>query len=115
MALVQSLEKQGNFLFKYRGQFPVLLFILVVPFIRTIDYLTLSLDLINYYMYTAIFLSSLGFFIRFYTIVTPGPPFRYLYVQPTAKSISSPLRSIGTTPTECDKSQRTFAPTSCAF
>ena len=70
MALVQSLEKQGNFLFKYRGQFPVLLFILVVPFIRTIDYLTLSLDLINYYMYTAIFLSSLGFFIRFYTIGT---------------------------------------------
>ena len=43
MALVQSFEKQGNFLFKYIGQFPVLLFILSVPFIYLTDY-----TLINY-------------------------------------------------------------------
>ena len=33
MSLDQSIEKQGNFLFKYRGQFPVFLFILSIPFI----------------------------------------------------------------------------------
>ena len=27
MALVKELEKQGNFLFKYRGQFPIILFV----------------------------------------------------------------------------------------
>ena len=33
MSLVDSREKQGNFLFKYRGQFPLILFVLAVPFI----------------------------------------------------------------------------------
>ncbi|MDB2613316.1 hypothetical protein N9Y89_00895 [bacterium] len=33
MALINELEKQGNFLFKYRGQFPIVLFILAIPFI----------------------------------------------------------------------------------
>ena len=70
MALVQSLEKQGNFLFKYRGQFPILLFILALPFIYVTDYATLSSSAISYYMSLAIFLSSLGFLIRFYTIGT---------------------------------------------
>ncbi|MDC0204502.1 isoprenylcysteine carboxylmethyltransferase family protein [Flavobacteriales bacterium] len=70
MALVQSFEKQGNFLFKYRGQFPILLFILAIPFICVTDYSTLPSDTISFYMYSAIFLSLLGFFIRFYTIGT---------------------------------------------
>ena len=38
MALFQSMEKQGNFLFKYRGQFPILLFLLAIPFIYSTDY-----------------------------------------------------------------------------
>ncbi|MFB6257330.1 MAG: isoprenylcysteine carboxylmethyltransferase family protein [Flavobacteriales bacterium] len=33
MLLVSSLERQGRILFKYRGYFPVLLFLLVVPFL----------------------------------------------------------------------------------
>ncbi len=37
MALVNSWEKQGNFLFKYRGQFPVLLFAMAIPFIYITD------------------------------------------------------------------------------
>jgi len=70
MALVQSFEKQGNFLFKYRGQFPILLFVLSVPFIYLTDY-----SLINYkeqglFMLIAISISILGFFVRFYTIGT---------------------------------------------
>ncbi len=70
MALVQSMEKQGNFLFKYRGQFPVLLFILAVPFIYFTDYSVLSHQVQDCFMYTAITLSILGFLVRFYTIGT---------------------------------------------
>lgn len=33
MALIQSFEKSGNFLFKYRGQIPVLIFLLAIPII----------------------------------------------------------------------------------
>lgn len=38
MALIHSLEKNGNFLFKYRGQIPVVLFIMSVPAIFFTDY-----------------------------------------------------------------------------
>lgn len=38
MALIHSLEKNGNFLFKYRGQIPVVLFIMSVPAIYFTDY-----------------------------------------------------------------------------
>lgn len=33
MALINSLEKTGNVLFRYRGQIPVVLFILAIPFV----------------------------------------------------------------------------------
>ena len=70
MALVQSFEKQGNFLFKYRGQFPVLLFILSVPFICLTDYTLINYKEHNLFMFTAILISVLGFLVRFYTIGT---------------------------------------------
>lgn len=38
MALVDSLEKNGNFLFKYRGQIPVVLFIMAIPAIYFTNY-----------------------------------------------------------------------------
>lgn len=38
MALVHSLEKNGNFLFKYRGQLPLVLFLLAIPAIYFTDY-----------------------------------------------------------------------------
>ncbi len=44
MALVHSLEKNGNFLFKYRGQFPLLLFVLAIPTIYFTDYEFLESD-----------------------------------------------------------------------
>ncbi len=37
MTLLRSMEKQGNFLFKYRGQFPIILFLLAVPFMYFTD------------------------------------------------------------------------------
>jgi len=70
MSLEQSLEKQGNFLFKYRGQFPIVLFLLSIPFIY-LNSLESSYDnLILFYNLIALFLSILGFLIRFYTIGT---------------------------------------------
>ena len=70
MALIQSMEKQGNFLFKYRGQFPILLFVLVIPFIYLTDYNAISKQVQVYFGYCAIVLSIIGFIIRFYTIGT---------------------------------------------
>ena len=68
MALVNSWERQGNFLFKYRGQFPLILFVLSVPFL----YFTESINesSIVYWNYTALLVSVIGFLIRFYTIGT---------------------------------------------
>ena len=70
MALIQSMEKQGNFLFKYRGQFPILLFVLAIPFIYSTDYNAISKQGQVYFGYFAIALSIIGFIIRFYTIGT---------------------------------------------
>ena len=70
MALINELEKQGNFLFKYRGQFPVLLFILAIPFIYLTDYNSISEQIQSYFLYIAITLSAIGFLVRFYTIGT---------------------------------------------
>ncbi|MBK9799570.1 MAG: hypothetical protein IPP56_07535 [Bacteroidetes bacterium] len=38
MALLHSFESSGNFLFKYRGQLPVFLFIMAVPAIYFTPY-----------------------------------------------------------------------------
>ena len=42
MTLLQSTVKQGNFFFKYRGQFPVLLFVISIPFMYLTDYNSIS-------------------------------------------------------------------------
>ena len=70
MALVNELEKQGNFLFRYRGQFPVFLFILSVPFLYLTDIESLSPSLKETYRFSAVILSFLGFFIRSITVGT---------------------------------------------
>ena len=68
MALVNSLEKQGNFLFKYRGQFPVILFVLAVPFLYySKEVPSFEKQIWNY---IALSISIIGFMIRFYTIAT---------------------------------------------
>ena len=65
MSFEQSLEKQGNFLFKYRGQFPVILFLIAIPFVK---FPSLILTII--YFFLSIILFILGYIIRFYTIAT---------------------------------------------
>jgi len=68
MSLLQSMERQGNFLFKYRGQFPIILFALAIPFIYSTDYSKITEDIQNHLLLTAITISIAGFLIRFYTI-----------------------------------------------
>ena len=70
MALIRELEKQGNFLFKYRGQFPAILFFIAIPFILNTDYLRMNDQYISTTIYSSIFISTIGFLIRFYTIGT---------------------------------------------
>jgi len=70
MALLHSMEKQGNFLFKYRGQFPIILFVLSLPFIYLTDYNSISDQNQFYLLMIAIIFSVVGFLIRFYTIGT---------------------------------------------
>lgn len=72
MALIHSLEKNGNFLFRYRGQFPIILFIMAVPVIYFTDYEMINrnknLNLILTVF--AIFISLLGQIIRAIAIGT---------------------------------------------
>jgi len=70
MGLIESMEKQGNFLFKYRGQFPIILFFLSIPFIYLTDYDSIDSQVQNYCIYVAVTLSAIGFVVRFYTIGT---------------------------------------------
>ncbi|MEI7596942.1 MAG: isoprenylcysteine carboxylmethyltransferase family protein [Bacteroidota bacterium] len=70
MALVNSFEKSGNFLFKHRGQIPVILFIMAVPVIFFTD----ISKLVDWQIYTlnvfAVVLSVFGFLFRAYAIGT---------------------------------------------
>jgi len=68
MSLVDSWEKQGNYLFKYRGQFPVLLFLIAIPFL----YCTPQVDSNDQLIWNivAVLICILGFVIRLYTIGT---------------------------------------------
>jgi protein-S-isoprenylcysteine O-methyltransferase Ste14 len=64
MALVQSLESSGQFLFRYRGQIPVILFFLAVPVIYYTDYDCMSEGLVVAISIFAIVLSSFGLIVR---------------------------------------------------
>jgi protein-S-isoprenylcysteine O-methyltransferase Ste14 len=70
MALLHSLEKEGNWLFKHRGQLPLILFLLAIPAVFTTSYEDLSPMQTKALNYTAYFLSILGFWVRSYTIGT---------------------------------------------
>jgi protein-S-isoprenylcysteine O-methyltransferase Ste14 len=72
MALIHSLEKSGNTLFKYRGQIPVILFILAVPVIYITDYNFIFSEDITYWILlgVAALLSLLGQVIRAIAIGT---------------------------------------------
>lgn len=70
MALIHSFESSGNLLFKYRGQFPVLLFIFCIPYVYATDYTSISLFSQRLLLFTGIAFCILGFLIRAITIGT---------------------------------------------
>ena len=70
MSLSRSFKKQGDFLFKYRGQFPVLLFFLSLPFVSSIDYSSFALVHKQILMIVSILFAFAGFLVRFYTVGT---------------------------------------------
>lgn len=70
MALLHALEKQGNILFKYRGQIPVVLFVAAIPAIYFTDYSGISENEFNAYTIVSIALSLIGFIFRGYAIGT---------------------------------------------
>ena len=92
MSLEQSLIKQGSFLFKYRGQFPVILFLLSIPFIYFTSLSQLDHNLVLIFNYFACFLTLLGFLIRFYTIGTTP---KNTSGRNTKKQIADTLNTLG--------------------
>jgi len=70
MALLHSFENSGNFLFRKRGQIPVILFVLAIPVIYLTDYSQLSDIQLKILTYISIFLSIVGFYIRAVSIGT---------------------------------------------
>lgn len=72
MALVHSLEKNGNKLFKYRGQIPVVLFLMAIPVIFFTDVSCVMENQTLYYslLGSAVLLSLAGQIIRAIAIGT---------------------------------------------
>jgi len=70
MALIHSFEKSGNFLFKYRGQIPVVLFITAVPVIWFTGDAGLSMTWQLILTLAGVAMSLAGFMVRAYTIAT---------------------------------------------
>ncbi|MCB2220166.1 MAG: isoprenylcysteine carboxylmethyltransferase family protein [Bacteroidetes bacterium] len=70
MALLHSFEKSGNTLFKYRGQIPVFLFILVVPVLYFTDTSWMNQNAYNTLVLLSIAISLTGFIIRSIAIGT---------------------------------------------
>ncbi len=70
MALLHSFERSGNTLFKHRGQIPIVLFILAIPFMFFTHYDQISESWGTGLTVFSIFLSLVGFAIRGYAIGT---------------------------------------------
>lgn len=72
MSLQDTMVRQGNFLFKYRGQIPLVLFVLAIPSIYLSEYQlfeeVLWLDVAL--LITCLIVSFAGFFFRFWTVGT---------------------------------------------
>jgi protein-S-isoprenylcysteine O-methyltransferase Ste14 len=70
MALIHSFEKSGNYLFRHRGQIPIVLFILVIPVLYFTDPYKFSPSLQHGINLVSIAVSFLGFLIRAISIGT---------------------------------------------
>lgn len=70
MALIHSFEKNGNILFRYRGQLPLVIFLAALPAIYFNDYSWIDQNTYYILLTISILLSVAGFVIRAITIGT---------------------------------------------
>jgi protein-S-isoprenylcysteine O-methyltransferase Ste14 len=70
MALIDSFEKSGNYLFKHRGEIPVVLFLAAVPVVYFTGYGGLKLSQQLWISILSVLISFLGFIIRAVAIGT---------------------------------------------
>jgi protein-S-isoprenylcysteine O-methyltransferase Ste14 len=70
MALLHSFESEGNWLFKRRGQIPVVLFIMAIPAVLYSNYSMVSPTTLKIIDAIAILVSFAGLVVRSYTIGT---------------------------------------------
>jgi protein-S-isoprenylcysteine O-methyltransferase Ste14 len=70
MALIHSFEKSGNWLFRHRGELPIVLFLLAVPVVYFTDTSWLPAHSTTVLTWVSIALSVKGFLIRSYSIGT---------------------------------------------
>lgn len=70
MALLHAFESEGNWLFKRRGQIPVVLFLLAIPAVLYSNYSLISPIRLQFIAISSFTISFLGLVIRSYTIGT---------------------------------------------
>ena len=69
MLLLNRVEKHGHIFFKYRGQFPVIIFLFLIPFLYFLPS-NISEFHKQVWILISVVLCCLGLLIRFYTIGT---------------------------------------------
>jgi protein-S-isoprenylcysteine O-methyltransferase Ste14 len=94
MALIHSFENSGNFLFKYRGQIPVVLFLLAIPVVYFTDYTFVEKTPYCYdgLFFFSILLSVLGQVIRSIAI---GTSQKYTSGRNTKEQVAEALNTKG--------------------
>ena len=71
MKIREKMLKHGNWLFKYRGQLPIILFLIAIPVIyETSYYNRIESATISIIQNSAIIISIIGLILRYYTIGT---------------------------------------------
>jgi protein-S-isoprenylcysteine O-methyltransferase Ste14 len=70
MSLIRSFEREGNWLFRKRSYIPLVLFVLVIPFVFTTDYTVIVPIVRMIATWSSIAICVLGFLIRMYAIGT---------------------------------------------
>ena len=69
--MTDKMLENGNWLFKYRGQLPIILFFIAIPIISTTSYYNeLAEHTTNIIQYIAITMSIIGLVLRYFTIAT---------------------------------------------
>ncbi|WP_107040254.1 methyltransferase family protein [Brumimicrobium mesophilum] len=94
MALIHSLEKSGNTLFKYRGQIPIILFILAIPVVFFTDYGWMELNE-NYYYILLIFAALISFLGQVIRAVAIGTSNKNTSGRNTKEQVAEALNTKG--------------------